>query len=356
MTGERVFQPSEAARLLRKDSFFSLLDSLRPERKIIGPAAKGPETVFREVESAGELRMDYSSTMTPPGKWFFLRPREDLLYFDRTSGMAVAEASPDAEKGIITGVHPCDVHAVLYLDKTFACDPWYQARRQNTMLVALNCRSATEFCFCSSVGTGPHLELEHGYDALLTDLGEDYLLELKSDEAKRTFGALEGRPGEDAWKIKEEAKKGALESFQKHIDLRGLDRLLLENAGHEVWRRTADERCLSCANCVMVCPTCFCHDYVDWVGMDLAKVTRYRQWDACQDMRFSAVHGGNFRGARSARLRQFVIHKLDYSRQYGTVGTVGCGRCIRWCPTGIDLTEMAKDIQRSAGEKPARSP
>ncbi|GAB4390460.1 MAG: hypothetical protein Kow0025_22640 [Thermodesulfovibrionales bacterium] len=355
MTGEPAFQPSEAARLVTKDTFFRALDSLRPERAIIGPVSEGGHAAFRRVDSAAGLQMDYLSTMEPPGKRFLLRPREDLLYFDPARGMAVSEAPAEAPKSVIVGLHPCDVHAVLYLDRTFACDPWYQARRLNTMLVALNCRGADEYCFCSSVGTGPHLEVEHGYDALLTDLGDSYLLELRSGGAREAFGRAGAPAGAEAMGMKAAEKEKAASTVTRHIETRGLDGLFLASLDHEVWRRTADERCLSCANCVMVCPTCFCHDYTDRVGMDLGRVTRFRQWDACQDARFAAVHGGNFRGSRAARLRQFVTHKLDYSRQYGTVGTVGCGRCIRWCPTGIDLTEIAGELRRSSGGKPPRA-
>jgi ferredoxin len=129
----------------------------------------------------------------------------------------------------------------------------------------------------------------------------------------------------------------------------GLDNLFIKNMEHRVWRHTADRRCLSCTNCVMVCPTCFCYDVVDEISMDLKTATRHRQLDACQDAKFAEVHGGNFRQRRAARLRQFVTHKLDQTGQYGVPGTVGCGRCITWCPTGIDLTEMAKEIQREQG-------
>jgi sulfhydrogenase subunit beta (sulfur reductase) len=361
MTGEPAFRQSDAF-VCPKEAFPAIIDSLRARYRVFGPVRQGGEAVFGETDAAGELFMEYSSTMAPPGKTLFFRPRQEILSFGPDEGLGVREVLPASDSTLIVGIHPCDVHAVVYLDRVFACDPYYRARRDGAMLIALNCRGASEFCFCSSVGTGPHLSLEGGYDALLTDLGEDYLVEPKSAAGAELFDGRFGKAGEVEWTRKGELERDALGSFRKRLDLGGVDALLRENLDHPVWARTAEEWCLSCANCVMVCPTCFCHDYEDVVAMDLASTSRRRRWDACQDMRFAAVHGGNFRRTRAARLRQFVMHKLDYSRQFGTAGTVGCGRCIRWCPTGIDLTEMAKEIQASAGnrngrdtEKPASS-
>jgi sulfhydrogenase subunit beta (sulfur reductase) len=343
---------------LPKDAFLHLLDALRAGYRLIGPVRAGDQTVFREVESAKNLSMDYASTMAPPVKTYLFPPREEVLHFglsgqEISQGISMEEPPQASGRCLMVGVHPCDINATLYLDKTLMTDPRYRKRRQEAVLVALNCTRVSPFCFCSSVGAGPYLSAQAGYDALLTDLGEDYLLEVKSERGAQIF-KLEGREaGPAAWRLKQEQEKALLGAFTKHIEVRGLDRLFLENADHPVWSRTAEERCLSCANCVMVCPTCFCHDIYDEVDMGLKVIKRLRRWDACQDLRFAEVHGGNFRRTRAARLRQFVTHKLDYTAQYGTAGTVGCGRCIKWCPTGIDLTEMAKEIERSPGGKPA---
>ena len=268
---------------------------------------------------------------------------------DSSPKITIDEIAPIAEKQVILGVHPCDVNAILYLDRTFLGafkDPHYEARRKNTLIISLNCARASENCFCSSVGAGPFLHAASGYDMLLTDFENEYLVEIKSREAEELFG-LEGRgAGRDEMRLKAEKEKSMQGKFRKTINVSGLDNIFAENMEHPVWQRTAEEKCLSCANCVMVCPTCFCYDLRDEMSMNLKTVTRYRCFDACQDIRFAEVHGGNFRQRRTARLRQFVTHKLDQTNQYGVFGTVGCGRCITWCPTGIDLTEITKEIQR----------
>jgi sulfhydrogenase subunit beta (sulfur reductase) len=348
MTGENVFQGSNL--LIPKASFFTFIDSLRSQYRVLGPVKERNHAVFREITSSVDLFMDYRTTMLSPGKMFIYRPREDILKFKMELPISIEEVEPVSEKQVIVGIHPCDINAIRYLDRTFLgsyVDTFYKTRRENTILIGLNCTQVSGNCFCSSVGSGPFLKAQSGYDMLLTDFGENYLVELKSKEAHELFPVRGKEAGPDEWRIKSEKEESLVKSFKKTIYVDGLDNLFMKNLDHPVWATTANERCLSCSNCVMVCPTCFCYDLKDEVSMDLKEIKRIRQLDACQDFRFSEVHGGNFRVRRASRLRQWVIHNLNYTGQYDTIKTVGCGRCITWCPTNIDLTEMAKEIQRS---------
>jgi sulfhydrogenase subunit beta (sulfur reductase) len=350
MTGESAFQKSK--KLVPKEVFFLWLDSLRKNFKLIGPVSVGTQTVFKEVISSKELFMDYGSTMLPPGKLFLYKAKEELFRFRTDEKILIDEIPPLQEKQVIVGVHPCDTNAILYLDRTFLGDfkdPYYEVRRKNTVIISLNCTQVSQNCFCSSVGTGPFLKADSGYDMLLTDFEDKYLVEIKSRRAQELFNIKGKIAGVAGLKLKSEKEKSILGKFKKTINVEGLDSLFMKNIDHPVWQHTAEERCLSCSNCIMVCPTCFCYDIVDETSMDLKTTRRFRRWDACQDIRFAEVHGGNFRQKRAARLRQFVTHKLNQAGQYGILGTVGCGRCITWCPTGIDLTEIASEIRR--GEK-----
>lgn len=358
MTGEKTFQKSE---VVTKRDFFSWIDSLSDRFNLIGPVKQGAQTVFRQIASSQELHMEYETTMLPPGKLYLFKPTEELFRFrSRSSGWrrgkapTVEEAFPPREQQALIGLHPCDTHAVLYLDMTFLGeikDPFYEARRNNTFIISLNCSHVGKNCFCSSVGTGPFLHAENNYDMLLTDMGGDYLVEIKSKRAAEIFKANGRDAGEGEFALKADMEKSLLGKFSKTINMEGLDKTFSGNMDHPVWQRTADGKCLSCANCVMVCPTCFCYNIVDETSIDAKSGRRLRRWDACQDRSFAEVHGGNFRHRRSARLRQFVTHKLDQTWQHGLPGTVGCGRCITWCPTGIDLTEIAREIQ--ADEQPS---
>ena len=355
MTGEHAFRKSNV--LIRKASFFHWIDSLGSEYRVFGPVKDKDQAVFKEIASAKDLFMEYPTTMLSPGKMFIYMPREDILKFSRRSSgsemkadLSIEEITPEVEKQMIVGIHPCDTNAILYLDTHFSrafVDPYYKARRDNTILIALNCLQVQEDCFCSSVDAGPHLKSQSGYDMVLTDFGEDYLVEIKSARISKIFTIKGKKAGPREWRLKSEKEGSLIGGFKKSIDIKGLDELYLRNLDHPVWENTANERCLSCSNCVMVCPTCFCYDVVDEIDMDLKGGKRFRQVDACQDFRFAEVHGGNFRRIRASRLRQFQMHNLNYSSQYGMTKTVGCGRCITWCPTRIDLTEVAKEIQRN---------
>ncbi|MBE0427725.1 MAG: 4Fe-4S dicluster domain-containing protein [Nitrospirae bacterium] len=348
MTGEDIFRKFK--KLIPKESFFSRLDSLAKKYRLFGPVNIKNQTAFREIHTSKELFMEYKSTMLSPGKLFIFRPKEELFRFHKNEGIKIEELPPVSEQQIIIGVHPCDTNAILYLDRTFMGiykDPYYEARRKNTMIISLNCTNVSPNCFCSSVGSGPFLKAEKGYDMLLTDFGDRYLMEIKSKRAEELFNMKGKKAGKEEMEIKRDIENSVLEAFTKTIAVEGLDELFLRNMDHPVWQHTAEERCLSCSNCVLVCPTCFCYDLIDESSMDMKMTRRIRQLDACQDMRFAEVYGGNFRQRRAARLRQFVTHKLNQTVQYGVYGTVGCGRCITWCPTGIDLTEMAIEIRRS---------
>jgi sulfhydrogenase subunit beta (sulfur reductase) len=348
MTGENAFRNSK--KLIPKEAFFHWLDSLKNRYALYGPVSEGNQTVFKEISSSRELAMDYYSTMLSPGKLFIYTPKEELLRFSLDGKLAVGEMPLPVKRQIIVGVHPCDTNAIRYLDRTFLGgyrDPFYETRRKNTFIISLNCTKASRNCFCSSVGAGPFLKAEEGYDILLTDFGDRYLVEIKSGKAAALFKLKGKTAGPGELKIKADMERFVTGQITKTVPMEGLDKLFAGQMDHPVWQRTAEERCLSCSNCVLVCPTCFCYNIVDETSMDLKTARRYRHLDACQDIRFAEVYGGNFRSQRAARLRQFVTHKMNQTHQYGVPGTVGCGRCITWCPTGIDLTEITKEIQKS---------
>jgi Fe-S-cluster-containing hydrogenase component 2 len=130
------------------------------------------------------------------------------------------------------------------------------------------------------------------------------------------------------------------------MDTDDLRQLLLGNLESPRWDSIA-ERCLSCTNCTMVCPTCFCSTVTE--VEELTQVDRRRQWDSCFNIDFSRVNGNPSRNSIAGRYRQWLTHKLaTWHDQFGTSGCVGCGRCITWCPPGIDLTEEVAELRTSA--------
>ena len=141
----------------------------------------------------------------------------------------------------------------------------------------------------------------------------------------------------------------AVERMGRHMDTSGLPDMLQRNLEHPRWDDVA-ARCLSCGNCTMACPTCFCSDDVESQAPDGETSSRVREWASCFTHDFSYIHGGTVRETTRSRYRQWITHKLGtWWEQFGTSGCVGCGRCITWCPVGIDITEEAAAIQASDG-------
>lgn len=138
------------------------------------------------------------------------------------------------------------------------------------------------------------------------------------------------------------------ETLTRTLDTDGIRDLLFDNLDHPRWDEVAS-RCLACTNCTLVCPTCFCSTVEDTTDLTGGVAERWQTWDSCFTMDFSYIHGGSVRKTHRARYRQWLTHKLaSWIDQFGTSGCVGCGRCITWCPVGIDLTEEVRALRESA--------
>lgn len=337
--------------LLSNQDLFNWLETLTGDFNVFGPILKKRgQTVFERIDEAKSLHLDYCSTMTAPRK-FIYPPEQKLFKIDRDKNQIQTLITDDERNNIIFGIHPCDMHAIFVLDKVFLGeykDLHYSKLRQETITVVLNCNKACDKGFCASMRTGPFLKIAQDYDLQLTSMGEYYLVESGSERGRglieKVKNLKEATKQDFEDKIRQEEE--AIDSFTKGIDTEGLAELLMRSLDHHIYKDIAEVRCLGCTNCTMVCPTCYCYNIEDHTSLDLKTTERRRHWDSCQELNFAGVHGGNFRSSRGARLRQFVTHKLSaWVEQYGCFGCVGCGRCMAWCPTGIDLTEIAKKIQ-----------
>jgi ferredoxin len=204
-------------------------------------------------------------------------------------------------------------------------------------------------CFCGSLGTGPRVN--RGYDLNLTELDDCFLLDIGSELGRSVISNL---PYEAASGFRINAAERALElsgqEMGRELDTSDLPDLILDNLENPHWKKTA-ERCLSCANCTQVCPTCFCWDVVDTISLDGNETKRERVWDSCFNPGYSYQAGGNARPTIQSRYRQWLSHKLgSWKQQYGTLGCVGCGRCITWCPAGIDMTAEVRALREEVAK------
>lgn len=351
---------------------------------LVGPTVRDGAIVYDKISSPADLPVGWTDEQD--GGTYRLRRRDDGAYFgyavgphswkkflfppstrlwraDRSGhGFEVHTDPPDAPRYAFIGVRSCELHAIAVQDKVFLqgshADPTYQTRREQLFTIAVNCGQAGGTCFCVSMRTGP--KATFGYDLALTEIleGADhhFVLEVGSDagaEVLRDVPHAEGSPA-DADAAQRTVARAASQ-MGRTMDTTGIKELLYRNYEHPRWDDVAG-RCLTCANCTMVCPTCFCSTVEDVTDLTGDHAERWRKWDSCFTLDFSYLHGGSVRNTTKARYRQWMTHKLaTWIDQFGTSGCVGCGRCITWCPVGIDITAEVRAI-RAADGAPAKHP
>jgi ferredoxin len=310
---------------------------------------------YRLLRRDDEARFGYA---VGPHSWKrFLFPPRVRLWRARRDGdgpVTVEEEPLDETPLAFVGVRSCELHAIEIQDRVFiggnAVDRDYAARRRNALLIAVNCFEPASTCFCTSMGTGPRAEA--GYDLALTELlhGEHrFLVEVGSERGAEILDGLPSRPATPAdLRAADESVDEAEAKMGRVMETYDLRDLLARNLEHPRWDDVA-ARCLSCGNCTLVCPTCFCTAVEDETDLSGQEAGRWRVWDTCFSVDYSYIHGGSVRPSGRSRYRQWMTHKLGtWHDQFGSSGCVGCGRCIAWCPVGIDITEEVAAIR--AGE------
>jgi sulfhydrogenase subunit beta (sulfur reductase) len=348
--------------------------------RVVGPTLRGGAIVYAELRSADELPAGYTDVQAPgryrierredearfgyavgPQSWKReLLPPELQLWHARREpdgAFAVVDDAPEPAALAFIGVRSCELHAIGIQDRVLASgthrDDDYAARRRDAFIVAVNCGEAGGTCFCVSMETGP--KVSAGHDLALTELldgdGHCFLVEVGSVRGGAVLAGLVTRPAEPRDGLAaERAVENAAAGMGRQLDTDGLAELLQRNREHPRWQQVAD-RCLTCGNCTLACPTCFCTTVEDVTDLLGDEAERRRQWDSCFNIGFSRMHGGAARASPPARYRQWMTHKLStWWDQFGTSGCVGCGRCITWCPVGIDITEEAAAIRATDGD------
>ena len=333
----------------RLDFFVSVLQQFG---EVHAPVEQKGKFVFQRLERWSDARLDYNRTILPPKK-YFLPPREKL--FDYRQGIGYVPVADELDKRtILFGVHACDIYALNILDVLFGepfPDPYYQARRKNISIIGIDC-TPDEHCFCRSMRAD---FVESGFDLFLHDIGDYYLTFVESargDDMVLATGTL----FQDVTRadFEEYKRRSSLnrQGFRLDVEIRDLPEIFEIEYQADIWDDLG-ERCLSCGNCSMVCPTCYCFDVVDYGGLGSAEGERVRHWDSCLFSTHALVAGGeNFRGSRSSRIKFRFYHKQrGFAAEYGRPSCVGCGRCIEVCPVGIDIIEV---INRLRGVEHAR--
>jgi NAD(P)H-flavin reductase/formate hydrogenlyase subunit 6/NADH:ubiquinone oxidoreductase subunit I len=359
-----------------------LFDALHADGyRVIGPTVRDHAIVYDEIEGPLDLPIGWTDEQAP-GRYRLAR-RDDDAYFGYVVGphswkarlfpsrelLFRAQRRPDGRVGFdpvlpeeprlaFLGVRACEVAAMDVQDRVFLqgpfAEPRYATRRKGAFLVGVSCLEPGDLCFCASTGTGPRVD--HGVDLSMVELASVLLLEAGTDRGRAVVERLPTRPAaEEELRGFDEGIRLARGRMGRALDTRNLPEVLFGNLDHPRWKAVA-ERCLACGNCTSVCPTCFCasaHEESDLTG---SVSSRVRTWDSCFSEEHAEIHGGNVRPTIEDRYRQWLTHKVgSWVAQFGTSGCVGCGRCIAWCPVGIDLTEEIGAIRADAAA-PATMP
>jgi len=319
---------------------------------------------YRLVEGTPGAYFEYLCGPTSWKKYLF-PPRQKLWSAEKKGqGYQIEKSDEKIPTYAFIGVRPCELAAIKIQDKVFGydkkelmhhevyADTGYVARREKALIVGVNCARAGKTCFCSSMGGGPQHEEGSGYDLVLTELLEgqkhDFIVAAGTEKGKAILEHLPVRPASDMEVREAETISSRARRQMGRVMTPDIHNILKRNLEHPRWETIA-ERCLTCGNCTMACPTCFCNTVEDTTDLTGNHAERWRLWDSCFSIDFSYIHGGPMRREAKSRYRQWMTHKLSHwHEQFGVSGCVGCGRCITWCPVGIDITEEAKAIKYSS--------
>jgi|SRR5271166_1475529 len=344
--------------------------------RTLGPVVRDGAVVHGEVAGSGDLPTGWHDHQGPgryrleqdggpelfgwavgPASWKaeFFAPEETLWRASVGDGeVTLTEPHDRTSPCALVGARPCEVRALAVLDRVLrdgaVADDRYADRRRGAFVVVVECGAPSGTCFCTSMGSGP--AAGEGFDLAMTELLDGdhrFYVRVGSPEGAEVLARLPHRPagpGDSA--ARDQVLAHSEDSMGRALDTERLPDLLARNLEHPRWDEVA-ERCLSCGNCTLVCPTCFCSDVKD-VSDVTGAVERQRRWASCFDLDHSYLNGGAVRATTASRYRQWLTHKLStWWDQFGESGCVGCGRCIAWCPVGIDLTEETAAIRESDG-------
>jgi len=366
-------------RVIGRRDFDGLFDALAARGyTIIGPRVRERAIVYDELQSSADLPAGWTDEQE--GGHYRLKRREDEALFGYNVGphswkrfqlppeqrlwsarrgadgelADLVEQPREAPRYAFLGARSCDLHAMGILDTVLLRgahpDPADAARRADVFVVAVQCGQASATCFCSSMGTGP--KAESGFDIALTEVlqGERhyFVAEVGSERGADVLDAVPHAPADAAHHAAAaEAHAKAVAEMGRTMDTTDIRDLLQRNLEHPRWDDVAS-RCLTCGNCTMVCPTCFCTSVEDVTDLAGEEIVRVQHWASCFTVDYSHIHGGSVRSSSRSRYRQWMTHKLStWFDQFGSSGCVGCGRCITWCPVGIDITEEVRAIRAS---------
>lgn len=368
---------AESAKSLSQVQLQSLFDLLTQKGyELYGPVWREHAVMYERITSVGDLPAGIYDEQSPgsyrfeqrndgrlfahttsPDSWKrFLFPKEDVLYSveQQDGDLIFKTATLKPVKKAFIGIRSCDLHAIAIQDRVFLegefVDDHYASRRSDLLFVAVNCTRAVDTCFCASLDCGP--AVSNGYDIALTEIPADaeaweFTAQADSEAGCKLLSDLQAPEATAAQVAAAKAGVEGAAAQSKSLPVENLKQTIYDNFSHDEFWAELGQRCLHCANCTLVCPTCFCSSVEEQTDLSGDTHERVRHWDSCFNSSHSYIAGGSIREEPSGRYRQWFSHKLaSWQDQFDTLGCSGCGRCITWCPVGIDITQEAHNLQK----------
>jgi sulfhydrogenase subunit beta (sulfur reductase) len=366
--------------VLEPDALEALVSALHERGyRVLGPMLRDGAIVYDDLERADQLPVGWTDAQAPgryrverrddearfgyavgPHSWKqFLLPARVRIWRSRRAGAGFEIEADETDRPplALIGVRGCELSAIAIQDRVLLGGEYieadYAARRDGAFIVAVDCFEPADTCFCTSMGGGP--QIRGACDLVLSEIldGEHRFVARAGSE--RGAGVLRGLPQRSAvaadLAASQAAVDGAAARMTRSVQSGDLRDLLARNLEHPRWEEVA-ERCLTCGNCTMVCPTCFCTSVEDVSDLAGNEAERVRLWESCFSVDHSFLHGGALRRSGRSRYRQWLTHKFGtWHDQFDSSGCVGCGRCIAWCPVGIDVTEELAAIRETDGAR-----
>jgi len=333
--------------VLQKDKLPKFISEMISKYQVFAPVENGDFALFKQIKNPSEVNLKFSNSKVPPKALLFEQTETLFKFTPGTKGKIDQADIPDG-KTVVFGIRPCDAKSLTILDHVFKDeyeDPYYLTKRKNTVLVGLSCTQPDANCFCTSFDDGP--ASAENVDILLTDIGDKYYVEVKSDKGKqltknmnKLFTSANDKDGEK----KKEVEKKATDIITRSTKTDGIVDKLDKIFDNPFWKNIAI-KCLGCGTCTYLCPTCHCFDIQDETTM--TKGARIRVWDSCMRSEYTLQASGyNPRPTRMNRVRNRVYHKYNYyPKNYDIIACVGCGRCIDNCPVNIDIIDVVTEAR-----------
>jgi ferredoxin len=349
-----------ASKRLKIENITEFAEKLTTGNRVYVPTPVEGIINFKDFSAGKAVTWDFSNSLKPAKEVIFPQTEEMFKYKMLNGGADISVESPEYndESSVVIGIRPCDAHAMTKTDHNFEGlfdDPYYQKKRENTVLIGMACDEPDFNCFCTSMGGGPYSRI--GLDALLVEIRDFFALEILTEKGMKLVEQMEGTLEEvptDAEETISKQEEQANGKIQRHVDIESVEFESLNVFEDKLWASIA-ERCIGCGICVFVCPTCRCFDIQDEATS--TKGRRIRVWDTCQFPEYT-VHGSGYnpRPARTHRVRNRLLCRLKYTNEKFGVGyCTGCGRCTSYCPVNIDIVEcyeQFKDRVESIAKNP----